>query len=391
MKRLGPIMGGAFVFFLFIFLLLEWRTGYVRGWLNPVIVAILDTGVDSRIPAIASRLAAKPGYNFFDSNSDVSDSSGHGTKVALLVTQYCGNSGCRILPVKMTKSGAGMTPADLAAGIRFAVANGARIINISAGMNKGSPELAAAVSEANAKGVVLVSAAGTGVSNPFRSDDLAKIYPQSYPEAIVVGAQKSLEQFDPIMNFGEPLDLVVVGQPDDASGSSYAAAAVSGVVAEALRRAPGLQPATVRHLLRASATRPMEMWIPPPPLAEVPLRLGFGAFDSDAFLRELRRLTGEPNTVARFFSPNGDADFEVTLNKDVADVDLAQWDCAKKPDPALFSLSSFALKKGRLRVLAKAGPGKYTREQRGSAIAGCAIKVWPRGASTGAPLVTLHF
>ncbi len=391
MKRLGPIIGVSFVGFLAAFLFMEWRTGYVRGLLNPVVVAVLDTGVDTRIPALSSRLASKPGYNFFDANDDVSDSDGHGTKVALLVTQFCGNSGCRILPVKMTKTGAGLTPKDLAAGIRFAVANGARIINISSGMTKGSAELEAAVAEASSRGVVVITAAGTGISNPFRSDELSKVYPQSYPEVIVVGAQSSLEQFDPIMNFGEALDLVVVGQPTDASGSSYAAAAVSGVVAEALRKSPGLAPATVRHLLRASAQRPRELWNPPPALSEIAMRLGFGAFDRNAFLHEAHRLSGSTDNVERFFSPNGDAVFEVTLDKDVAAVELAQWDCAKQPDPTLYSLSVYSLKKGRLRVLAKAGPGSHTQAERAAAVADCAIKVWPKGASTGSPLVTLRF
>ena len=391
MKQPGRVVAFLLSIFLLIGLGLEWRTGYVRGFLHPVVVAVLDTGVDSRIPAIATRLAREPGYNFFDSNNDVSDSNGHGTKVALIVTQVCGDSGCRLLPVKMTKSGVGMTPKDLAEGIRFAVAAGARVINISAGMTHGSDELKAAVAEAAARGVVIVAAAGTGISNPFRSDDLSKIYPQSYPELIVVGASRTLDEFDPIMNFGDALDLLVIGQPEDASGSSYAAAAVSGAVAEALRKSPGMSPATVRHLLRVSAQRPKSLWVPPPPLVDVPARLGFGAFQRVAFLDEVLRLTGEPNTIERLRAPNGDTDFEVTLEKDVPALELPQWDCPHTPPAELYSLAGFALQKGRLRVVAKSGPAKYSDADRTAAVAGCAIKVWPKGANSSSPLVTLQF
>ena len=49
----------------------------------PVIVAVLDTGIDAAHPDFAGKL--EPGWNIVDGNDDVSDVTGHGTGVAGIV------------------------------------------------------------------------------------------------------------------------------------------------------------------------------------------------------------------------------------------------------------------------------------------------------------------
>ncbi|MBI3543337.1 MAG: S8 family serine peptidase [Deltaproteobacteria bacterium] len=319
MKR---VVLAAFAIFLIAGLWLEVQTGiFTRLLARPVTVAVLDTGVDARIPAIAERLSSKKGRNFFDKNDDVSDSDGHGTKVALLVAQGCGKIGCQILPIKMTKSGAGMSPADLAAAIGYALENGARVINISAGMTQGSPALDQALENAERQGAIVVTAAGNGITNPFRPEPLAKVHPQASPRVLVVGAAKALDDPDFPMNFGDELDVVVTGQPGDAFGSSFAAAEVSGAVAAfvlASHRHADLP--AVRAALRASAQAPKSAFRAMP-LPEAVARLGFGAFDSQAFIARAPSWLSVPLAAHRFADAGGRFDFELGANYPVLKVE----------------------------------------------------------------------
>jgi subtilisin family serine protease len=185
------------------------------------VVAVLDTGLDARIPALASRLAEKPGRNFVDGGADVSDTDGHGTKVALLIAENCGD--CMLLPLKLSRNGAGVRPDDLAEAIRYALDSGARVLNVSFGLSQGSPMLEAAVAEASKRGAAVVAAAGVGLTNPFRPEPLSKVYPQAYPHVVVVGVR------DAPQNYGPELDvLLTTGGLQD---SSFAAAVVSGQIA----------------------------------------------------------------------------------------------------------------------------------------------------------------
>lgn len=330
----------------------EYRTGAISSMFSGAItVAVLDTGVDTRIEAISSRLAAKPGRNFFDDNDDITDSSGHGTKVALAVLQGCGASDCRILPLKMSKSGAGVTPQDLAKAIRFALEAGARVVNISFGLTAGSPELEAALAEAIVRKAVVVTAAGNGVSNPYRPEPLSKVYPQSYPEVVVVGASESLENPDPRMNFGEALDLVVLGKPEEGHGSSFAAAQVSGHVADVLRSFPRLRPEAVRQRLRESTQVPKSGWntIAAP---EVARRLGFGALDAARFRSSVGGLfTQNKEPLLRVFRDvQGVTVIEIGLGFALNSVQ-ADWSCAKPPAAQAFTFDGRTYRKGRAKVV----------------------------------------
>ncbi len=104
-------------------------------------------------------------------------SSGHGTHVAGIIAATSGNargvSGAApavvVMPVKVMDSQGNIWDTAVAEGIAWAVARGARVVNLSLGGDKASAAINAAVDNARGHGVVVVAAAGnngSGVSQP---------------------------------------------------------------------------------------------------------------------------------------------------------------------------------------------------------------------------------
>jgi serine protease len=167
-----------------------WRLSCGRA----VTVAVIDTGVACFDRGPFSRgtdLAATRcggGWNFVDDSSQAFDDHGHGTHVAGTIAQTTNNGlgtaglafCATLMPIKvLTKQGFG-TVANVAEGIRFAVDEGAQIINLSLGGPIKSRILQDAVQHALAKGVVVVAAAG----NSGRRVG----WPAAYPGVIAVSA-----------------------------------------------------------------------------------------------------------------------------------------------------------------------------------------------------------
>jgi serine protease len=140
-----------------------------------VTVAIVDTGISSgdgsypRIPDLAKTCFVE-GYNFVDNNDDPYDVQSHGTHVGSSVAESTNNDlggvgvafdAC-LMPVKvLSDSGSGSTE-DIAEGIRFAVDNGAEIINMSLGGGGFSKVLFDALQYAKKENVLVFCAAGNG-------------------------------------------------------------------------------------------------------------------------------------------------------------------------------------------------------------------------------------
>ena len=110
---------------------------------------------------------------------------------------------------------------------------------------------------AHKKGIVLVAAAGNaGPKSP-------PLYPAADPDVIAVTAtdagDKLLAQSNrgPHIALAAPGDQILVALPDGdyemSSGTSYAAAEVSGIVALMLQREPTLTPDKARAILMATA------------------------------------------------------------------------------------------------------------------------------------------
>jgi subtilisin family serine protease len=104
---------------------------------QPVIVAVLDTGIDLSHPAFAGRLVpASDMYDFVDNDSDPSEEGsattgpyGHGTHVAGLIAMVAPDA--KIMPIRVLGPDGRGDFFKLSQAIKFALDHGANVINLS--------------------------------------------------------------------------------------------------------------------------------------------------------------------------------------------------------------------------------------------------------------------
>lgn len=163
-----------------------WRSSTGRG----VVVAVVDSGVDGSHPDLAGQVL--PGLDLVSpGGADGPDPVGHGTTVAGLIAGRDDDDrgvvglapDARILPVRVLDGENRYDDALIVAkGVRWAVDNGARVINLSLGGSGESPALAAAVDYAFARDVVVVACTG----NLVTSTSPKVWYPAREPGVIAV-------------------------------------------------------------------------------------------------------------------------------------------------------------------------------------------------------------
>lgn len=203
-------------------------------------IAVLDSGVAyakrgrfKRSPELKSIRFAK-GYDFcaragtgFSAcegrDPYPNDDYGHGTHVTSTIAETTGNGlgltglayGATIIPVKVLNSRGEGDEETIAAGIRFAVKQGAQIINLSFEFGESTtsasqiPLIASAVRHARSKNVTIVAASG--------NTKLTRVgYPAALPGVISVGAVTERGCLAVYSNTGPGLDLVAPGGGKDA-------------------------------------------------------------------------------------------------------------------------------------------------------------------------------
>jgi subtilisin family serine protease len=298
------------------------RAAWRMATAGDVTVAVVDTGAQLDHPDLAPNLWTNAGevpgngvdddangfvddvhgYDFAGHDGDPSDENGHGTNVAGIVGAR-GNNGigvagvawrARLMIVRVLDAQGTGTVDDVARGIRYAVANGARIVNLSMAGPDTDPMLESAIGEARAAGVLLVASAGNSAANL----DVTAAYPASTPSDNVIAVASTDEDgaLAPGSSFGaHTVDLTAPGENIDstalggryatASGTSQAAAHVTGTLAlmAAAQPAAGWQ-ALRAQLLAGARVRPL-------PVAA-------GALDAGAALRRLLGLPA-PRAVRR--------------------------------------------------------------------------------------------
>jgi subtilisin family serine protease len=262
-----------------------WRHADGRG----ITVAVVDTGLDLEHPDLAPNLWVNPderagngidddangimddvhGADLADGDGDPADDEGHGTHVAALIAARGGDGrgmagvapAARIMAVKVLDRRRHGTPAAVAAGVRYAVAEGARIINLSVNGDQPSAELDAALGAAWAAGAIVVASAG----NDGRDLRVAPSYPASStsPAVLSVGAVDRGGRLARFSNRGA-VDLLAPGAavlsaaPGGGyalrSGTSMAAAMASGALALLRSARPDLSLHRLRATLVAAAT-----------------------------------------------------------------------------------------------------------------------------------------
>ncbi len=228
-----------------------------------VIVAILDTGVDANHADLIHRIVN--GYDILRGREGIpEDDHGHGTQMAGIIAgegqNGTGISGVnwngRVMPVKVLDASGVGSAADVAEGLIYATEHGAGVINMSFGGYGYSDLLNDAVQYAHQKGVLLV--AGVGNDNTE-----APAYPAAYPNVLAVTATGPADEKWPAANYGKHVGLAApgVGILTTASnggylygtGTSHAAAMVSGVAALLKAKDARYSNVQIEKLLRASA------------------------------------------------------------------------------------------------------------------------------------------
>jgi len=218
-----------------------------------VLVAVLDTGVASH-PCLDGAIFGDK-VNFTDSQT-ILDQQGHGTHVAgIIAAREINDNGvigvapeARIMSVKVLNDSARGNYGWIEQGIHHAISNGADIINLSLGSPQPPPpSLYAAIQEAAAKGIIVISAAG--------NDAAAVNYPARYDEVIAVAA---IDQQGNMAHFSSHDSAVDVSAPGVGiystslnngyavlNGTSQAAPYVAGVCALLIshsRNTAGVEP-----------------------------------------------------------------------------------------------------------------------------------------------------
>src|SRR5260221_9672429 len=194
-----------------------------------VTVAVLDTGIAYR--NLGSRFVRSPdftagqfvkGYDFIDGDRLPLDENGHGTHVAGTIGEKTGNAigvtglayRAKLMPVRvLDKHGRGRAT-EIAAGIRFAAAHHAHVMNLSFnfGCGKQVPEVDEALRDAYAHGVVAVASAGNLGSETCVSE------PATGPRVIGVGGTTEGGCLGNYSLAGNGIDLVAPGGGAPASG-----------------------------------------------------------------------------------------------------------------------------------------------------------------------------
>lgn len=237
----------------------DWAWGGATG--AGVTVAVVDSGIDPNHPEVRSveramalswdREAQEVRY----AEGPHEDLFGHGTACAGIIRKAapeCDLMSVRVLGERLSGKGT-----VFAAGLRWAIAEGARVVNLS--LSTGKEEYYAVfheiADEAAFAGVVLVCAT---------NNVPAPTYPGQFSSVISVAAHDGTDPFSidanphPPVDFGAPgIEIRVPwlnGSTVVSTGNSFAAPHVSGLVARMISKHPQLRPYDVKTILRAVAS-----------------------------------------------------------------------------------------------------------------------------------------
>ena len=223
---------------------------------SKVVVAVLDTGVDSSHPDLRGSLVA--GYDVVDGDTLPDDLHGHGTAVAGIIGAQAGLCpACSLMPIRILDAKGFGTTSTIAAGIVRAVNSGARVLNLSVGSTGTTETMADGVRYALDRGAVLVAAAG----NDGLDDAM---YPAAYPGVISVGATDERDRLYSWSNHGAKVLLaapgcntapLLHGKRAYFCGTSSATPMVSGIAALALSANPDSTRAEIEQALDHSAVK----------------------------------------------------------------------------------------------------------------------------------------
>ncbi len=216
------------------------------GDISKVTIALLDSGVNRRHPALADANILD-GFDITNYYVKVdTDTSGHGTRVAGIIAAKTGVTpatgiaqSASILPIRISENGKDIKTSDMIDAIYMAADAGADIINMSFGGYERIRAEEEAINYAASKGCLMVAAAGNeGDRHDFAGQ---YSYPASYDNVISVA---SVSQSGVICGFSQYNDMVDIAAPGEFltllgnsggivydNGTSFSAAYVSAAAA----------------------------------------------------------------------------------------------------------------------------------------------------------------
>lgn len=268
-----------------------------------VAIAVIDSGVDAAHPELEGRVVQS-----FDAVGGQFRAHEHGTgMVGAIVAQrqLVGVSpGADIYAVRafapgQTQGSTG-TSFHIVKAMDWAIRNGAKVINMSFAGPR-DPMIARAIQVAADRRIAMIAAMGNGGPNAPIA------YPAADPNVIAVTATDrdgrlfdAATQGDHVALAAPGVEIILPaprGGYQISSGTSVAAAHVSGVAALILERHPDADPATLRRLLQATARQGS---IPDP-------RLGAGVTDPVSALTAALPRQEAPPAIATAPAPAGEA------------------------------------------------------------------------------------
>ncbi len=239
------------------------RTGKQQPTGMGVKLAVIDTCVERDHAELQGSVVSS-----FDAVRRVSGSckpEDHGTAVASLIAGHYKLRGtaegasllsAQAFTFPSEENEIAATSREIALAMDWAAAEGAQVMNLSFA-GPADPLIERVVAAAYRKGIDLVAAAGNaGPASP-------PLYPAAYPEVIAVTATNGKRQIYSAANRGKYISVSARGVDVLAahvnntygmeSGTSFAAAEVSGVVASLLEKRPKAGPEEIRAALQETA------------------------------------------------------------------------------------------------------------------------------------------
>ncbi|MBX2996274.1 MAG: S8 family serine peptidase [Bdellovibrionaceae bacterium] len=255
----------------------------------PVVVAVIDSGVEYQHPDLQANLAFNPlewpmngldddgnklkddflGYNFADSRPEAWDDNGHGTLIAGIIASVhnngVGGQGtcpvCKILPYRfLDENGYGDT-SDAIQGIYYGAKRGVKVMNLSFGDEGKDKDLQKAIEYAGKMDVLVVIAAGNWEWN----NDSHNVFPANfdYEHTITVGAiNQKMELWEGSgwgkkhVHLGAPGEKIsgpYIEDPwDEGNGTSLAAPIVAAIGGMVRAADPSLDAPTTKRILEAT-------------------------------------------------------------------------------------------------------------------------------------------
>lgn len=327
---------------------------------DDVVIAVVDTGLDYNHPDLQGVMWTNAdevpgngvdddgngyvddihGYNFVHDDYDIADDNDHGSAVSSIIGANTDNSlgvagvcwSASIMSIKVANAYGSASLFNIAQGIRYAVDNGAKVVNLSLGATVDQQNVREAVMYAHENGVTLVAASGNSSSYNSGVDFL--YYPAGYSTVIAVGATDENDEVANLSNSsfvshrGRELDLVAPGVEIVAAvvkngsdefavydGTSMSVPHVVGTVALMLQKDGALTPDEIDDLLTSNAEKVGDM------SGDFDTAYGYGRLDVRATMEAIDAVVVEPDPNP---DPNPEPDPDPV--NDYGDNYVASWE-----------------------------------------------------------------